>query len=190
MPAAGIVPLDQKAVEWVRRERNEATRRWMVIGPFPNWGNKGHATAYPPEQTLDFDAMYPGWYNPVTWKPWHAKREDGYVVDFQEAFTPVYEYYPRFDNGTGYAYAEFASDKRDTATLRIGLQDATKVWLNGKLIHESTAQIPHDQFKKAPHRSHTTSSRPPPRRAPSNTDATPSASKSPRSPAPSSSRST
>ncbi len=149
VPAAGIVPLDQKAVEWVRRERNEATRRWMVIGPFPNWGNKGHAAAYPPEQTLDFDAVYPGWYNPVTWKPWHAKREDDYIVDFQEAFTPVYEYYPRFDNGTAYAYAEFASDKRDTATIRIGLQDATKVWLNGKLIHESTAQIPHDEFKIA-----------------------------------------
>ena len=33
--------------------------------------------------------------------------------------------------------------------FRIGLQDATKVWLNGKLIHESTAQIPHDEFKIA-----------------------------------------
>ncbi|HOV75553.1 MAG TPA: glycoside hydrolase family 2 TIM barrel-domain containing protein [Candidatus Hydrogenedentes bacterium] len=149
VPSAGIVPLDQKAVEWMRRERNEATRRWMVIGPFPNWGGKGHATPYPPEETIDFDAIYPGWYAPVTWKAWHARRDDGFVVDLQQAFTPVYEYYPRFDNGTGYAYSEFFSDKRDTATVRIGLQDATKIWVNGRLIHESTDQIPHDQFKSA-----------------------------------------
>lgn len=141
----GIVPLDQKLVEWLRRERTENVRKWMVIGPFPNWGDKGHETAYPPETGIAFDATYPGWYNAAEWKSWHSKSDDGHLLDFQEAFTPVFEYYPRFDNGTGYAYAEFTSEKRQPAMIRLGLHNATKVWLNDKLLHESNRQIPHDE---------------------------------------------
>lgn len=146
VPPEGLYPLDQKAVEWLRRERNDRIRRWMVIGPFANWGDKGHSTAYPPEQNVQFEATYPGWYTPVHWKAWYSRAEDAHVVDLQQAFTPVYEYYPRFDYGTGYAYAEITSDKRVDAIANLGIQDATKVWLNGKLVYETDRQIPHDRF--------------------------------------------
>ena len=149
VPSERLVPLDQKMVEWLRRERNEDIRRWMVVGPFPNWGNAGHDTAYPPESEISFEATYPGWYNAVGWKTWYSRAAHGHLVDLQEAFTPVYEYYPRFDHGTGYAYAEFTSEKRQSAMLKLGVHDAMKVWLNDKLVHESTKQVPHDQSESA-----------------------------------------
>ena len=117
----------------------------MVIGPFPNWGGHGHETAYQPETDIALDATYPGWYTPIAWKAWHSNAGDGHIVDLQQALTPVYEYYPRFDNGTAYAYAEFKSDKRQNISVRLEIHDAMKVWINGKLIHESNTQVPHDQ---------------------------------------------
>ncbi|NIA15415.1 MAG: hypothetical protein GWP08_15215 [Nitrospiraceae bacterium] len=147
VPPERIMPLDQKAVEWMRHQRKEHVRRWMVIGPFPNWGGEGHATAYPPEETIQFDATYPGWYAAIGWKPWHTRAEDDHLLDFQQAFTPIYEYYPRFDNGVGYAYAEITSDRRQDAEIHLELRNATKVWVNGVLVHESKNQIPHDKFE-------------------------------------------
>jgi hypothetical protein len=149
VPPDRLLPLDQKAVEWLRRERTERVRRWMVIGPFANWGNKGHDTAYPPEEGVDFKATYPGWYTAVQWNPWYSRADEEHLVDLQDAFTPVYEYYPRFDYGTGYAYAEFTSERRQTAAIKIGLYDASKVWLNGRLVHESRTMVPHDRRESA-----------------------------------------
>lgn len=143
--AEGIMPLDQKGVEWLRRERIDRVRRWMVIGPFPNWSDKGPSTVYPPEKEIDFGATYPGWYHAVNWKAWFARSEEEYLVNFQDAFTPIFEYYPKFDNGVGYAYAEFTSERRQDAEMVIGLRNATKVWLNGTVVHESHNQIPHDR---------------------------------------------
>ncbi len=148
VPSDAAVPMDQKAVEWIRSERVNRTRRWMVVGEFPNWGGQGHATAYPPEETIDFNAMYPGWYKAISWKPWYSKADDQHTVDLQAAFSPVFEYYPRFDHATAYAYAEFTCDKRQEVKLNIGVQNAMKIWLNGALVHESNYQVPHDQFGK------------------------------------------
>ena len=146
VPSGEPQSLHQPAVEWMRRECVQGVRRWMVAGEFPNWGNQGHDTAYPPEREIDFSATYSGWYQAVTWKPWYSRAADGHVIDLQEAFAPIFEYYPRFDHGTAYAYAEFTSDKRGPATAVVGVQDAMKVWLNGALIFETKKQVPHDQF--------------------------------------------
>lgn len=129
--------------DWLRREREDA-RLWMVIGMFPNWGDDdGHRAAYPPEQAIDLKAVYPGWYKSIEWKRWYSRRDQGHHVNLQEAFTPVYEYYPRFDNGTGYAYAEFYSDARYDVRFRLRVQDATKVWLNQRMIFEHDRHRPH-----------------------------------------------
>jgi len=147
VPADKALQHDPRAAEWLRTERAESVRKWMVLGEFPNWENgKGHDTAYPPEHTIEFDAIYPGWYRSIAWKPWYSTAVNDHVVDLQAAFTPVFEYYPRFDHGTGYAYAEFSAEKRQDVTVRLGVQNAMKVWLNGRLIHESRNQVPHDQF--------------------------------------------
>lgn len=146
VPSGEIQTHDPRLAEWLRVERAERVRRWMVAGEFPNWGEKGHDTAYPPEDAVDFAAVYPGWYKTAGWRAWYAKRDDDYALDFQAAFAPIFEYYPRFDYATGYAYAEFAVDRRVDAVMRLGVQNATKVWLNGRLVHESRRQVPHDQF--------------------------------------------
>ena len=145
VPSEGAAPLHAEAVEWLRKECTEGLRRWMVAGEFPNWDNEGHETDYPPEREINFDAAYPGWYAPVKWKPWYARAGDEFSVDLQEAFSPIYEYYPRFDCATAYAYAEFNSDARHTVSIRIGIHDAMKVWVNSILVHENDNQVPHDK---------------------------------------------
>ena len=144
VPTKGTLPIHQKSVEWLRRERNDKVRHWKVIGMFPNWGDHGHDTAYPPEREIDFGAKYPGWYKSVGWKSWYSTADQEHVVDLQEALSPLYQYYPRFDHGTAYAYAEFSCDKRQPVRLNLAVQDCLKVWLNGRLIHESKARPPLD----------------------------------------------
>ena len=143
LPSDDGSPLPQHAISWLQNERAENTRLWSVIGMFPNWGDAGHEEAYPPEDTRDFDATYPGWYKPIRWRRWYSLAREKHVVNLQDAFSPVYEYYPRFDNGTGYAYAEFYCDRRQSAFMHLGIQDAMKVWLNGRLVFEDSRHLPH-----------------------------------------------
>ncbi|HEO69747.1 MAG TPA: hypothetical protein ENN80_00670, partial [Candidatus Hydrogenedentes bacterium] len=146
VPSPSPQAVHRPLVEWLRKERAEGVRRWMLLGEFPNWGNQGHDTVYPPEEGIDLEATYQGWYQPIAWKQWYARAKDEFIVNLQDAFAPVYEYYPRFDHGTAYAYAEFSSERRQPLRLAIGQQDAMKVWLNGALVFESDTQAPHDQF--------------------------------------------
>jgi hypothetical protein len=151
VPPETILPPRKEPVEWLRRELVERTRKWMVIGEFPNWDSAGHHTAYPPEQAVELGGTYPGWYRAVSWRPWYARWNEEpelkWRLDLQQACAPVYQYYPRFDHGTGYAYAEFVSDKRQEVRFDLGVQNAMKVWLNGTLVHESDYQVPHDQVR-------------------------------------------
>jgi beta-galactosidase len=147
VPGESPQPVTRPAVEWLFRERRKV-RRWMVIGEFPNRDGNGRDTAWPPEQEIEFGATYPGWYKAIRWKRWYARADHGYRIDLQEAFSPVFEYYPRFDYATGYAYAEFSCEKRQHASMLIGFQNAMKIWLNGNLVYESDTQVPHDQFEE------------------------------------------
>ena len=142
VPAEELLPADVAIREWLAKERNEGVRRWMVIGEFPNPSGEGHEKAYPPEESQDFSATYPGWYKAISWKPWYSAAERDHLLDFQDAFAPVYQHYPRFDYGTGYAYAEFTCDKREEATLRLEVVNDVKLWLNGRLVHASRQQTP------------------------------------------------
>jgi hypothetical protein len=146
VPTVGLLPVHKPSVEWLRKERTDRIRRWMVLGLFPNWGNAGHDTAYPPESQLDFEATYPGWYNAITWQNWFARADDEYVMDLQQALCPANDGAPQFECGVAYAYAEFGTDKRQDAILKLGVQDAAKVWLNGRLVHESKGRTPGELF--------------------------------------------
>lgn len=147
VPSGGTLPIHQQSVEWLRKERTGSVRHWKVLGMFPNWGGQGHDTEYPPEKDVDFEATYPGWYDAIAWKDWHSVAGNGHVVDLQEAFTPDYQHYPCFDRGVGYAYAEFATDRRGEVTVNVGIQDAMKVWLNGTLIFETADHLPAAAFE-------------------------------------------
>jgi hypothetical protein len=149
VPPLGPLPPEQKAVEWLRTQRNTNVRRWMVIGEFPNWNrNGGFNIMYPPEKGVDFDAVYEGWYQAARWRRWYALGDTGYLVDFQQALEPVFEYYPKFDRAVAYAYAEVTCDRRLETVMHLGLQNATRVWINNVVVYETERQVPHDQFER------------------------------------------
>ena len=120
----------------------------MVIGEFPNW-NKCSAfdTAYPPEKDINFSAVYPGWYKSAQWQRWYSCSQSEHVVDLQVALEPVFQWYPKHDRSVAYAYAEVTCEKRMETELRIGYQDATRVWINNAQLFETHDQVPHDQFE-------------------------------------------
>ena len=148
VPPSTPLPPDQKAVEWLRTQRTSNIRRWMVVGEFPNWNNcGGFDTTYPPETTIDFDAVYRGWYQAARWRRWYSSAQTAHVVDLQAAFEPVFQWYPKFDRSVAYAYAETSCEKRVETEMRIGFQNAVRVLINGAPIFETRQQVPHDQFE-------------------------------------------
>jgi hypothetical protein len=149
VPSSEPSTLPRAARDWLTRERANTVRHWKILGMFPNWDDAGHDQVYPPEHEIDFSASYLGWYKPIEWRDWYSQLRHEHVVDLQAALTPVYEYYPRFDYGTAYAYAELASEIRQEAIMKLRLQDATKVWLNGRLVFEKRIHLPHKEFERS-----------------------------------------
>ncbi len=136
IPATEVVAADQKAVEWLLRERANGVRKWMVIGSFPNWGGEvGHDTAYPPEANIDFDATYPGWYRALRWKAWNSRLANRHTLDFTEALDGDVGTGAPSPYGTVYAYAEFSCDRRQDVAFNLKGTPTVKLWLNGALIH-------------------------------------------------------
>jgi hypothetical protein len=144
VPSGEIEPQHQPSLEWLRREHIESVRRWMVVGMFANWANRGHDAEFPPEKEIDFTQRYQGWYKEIGWTPWFTRAQDEHLLDLQEALSPVYQSYPRFDYGTAYAYSEFTCEKRQHIGATIMTSDAVKIWINGSPVHDSTTRAPHD----------------------------------------------
>ncbi|HWB12596.1 MAG TPA: hypothetical protein VG826_25445 [Pirellulales bacterium] len=104
---------------------------WKVIGPFDNLGERGFDVAYPPEKEVNFTAVYEGKprdgaARKVEWRDTSTQDEFG-IVDLNKILDK--------ENGVvAYAWTEFWSDSQRPAELRIGRDNAAKIWLNGKLI--------------------------------------------------------
>lgn len=104
---------------------------WQLIGPFDNRGGKGFNTAFPPEEGIDLAASYEGSAGSVHWKPHHTDHEYG-EVDLNKALG-------KHMGVAGYAMAVFESDREQPVELRIGSENANKVWLNGEKLCEAEA---------------------------------------------------
>lgn len=137
------LPLEQPAVEWHRVQRKDRLRRWAIIGEFPNPNGEGYATVYPPEREFEMEGAYPGWRSLVQWRAHYTHTEQEHRLDFARAFAPPAQPSPRQDFSTAYAYTEFTSDRRLTATLTLASHNLAKVWLNGKLLVEQPK--PHER---------------------------------------------
>ena len=143
VPSKSPLAPNVKAVEWLRGERTEGARRWMVLGEFANdGGTAGAGAVHPPEKEVDLDATYPGWYQAVTWRPWYSLAKREYHVDLQAAFAPLSQTYPRQDRAAGYAYAEFVLERRQAAALCLSRWNAVKVWVNGKEVFAAADSPP------------------------------------------------
>jgi hypothetical protein len=102
---------------------------WQVIGPFDNTDRQGYHTVFPPEKRRDPDATYEGPFGNVQWRPYHSSDRLG-TVDLNEALGTRKQV-------TGYAWAQFVSDRERHVELRWSTRNASKLWLNGTLLAEN-----------------------------------------------------
>ena len=104
---------------------------WHLVGPFDNHAGKGFDAVYPPEEAVDFDATYATADGKVAWITHHT--DDAYgTVDLNKAVG-------KHMGVAGYAAAEFYSDAAQPVDIRIGSENAVKLWLNGKRLFEAEA---------------------------------------------------
>lgn len=104
---------------------------WLLIGPFDNRGGKGFNAVYPPEEKIDLAATYEGSAGSVDWKQHHTDQEYG-EVDLNKALG-------KHMGVAGYAMSVFESDRERSVELRVGSENANKVWLNGEKLAEAEA---------------------------------------------------
>lgn len=101
-------------------------RRFSVIGPFDNHGGKGLEITYPPEFEIRLNAEYDGQLGKVSWKPLATKDEYG-MVDIAKQIKP-------YKGAAMYLLAEFDSARERPLELRLGTQNAWKLWVNGDFL--------------------------------------------------------
>lgn len=103
---------------------------WHVIGPFDNTKRSGFDKAFPPEKSIDFNAVYEGKNGKVQWSKFVTADQYG-MVNINKA-------YPGPGDGlkevTAYAYTEYEASKEREAELRLGCKNAWKIWHNGNLV--------------------------------------------------------
>ena len=111
-------------------------RSWSIIGPFENDGRSGLATAYPPEKDgFDPKAVYHGKEHDVAWRSLPARHPPYGFVDLAAAV------YPRSDVAV-YAATVLRSAAAQAVLFHLGASGASRVWLNGKVVHEDAAVHP------------------------------------------------
>ena len=93
---------------------------WWIIGPFEN--TNGFHRRFPPERKIDLTKSYKGKGGKVHWRQVRDSVLDGHV-DLREVIDP--------DVWTvAYGLLSFDCPTARQAQLRIGTNEATKVWLN------------------------------------------------------------
>jgi len=129
--ARGQLPQAQALFDSIAQVRN-----WSIVGPFDNEGRAGLAAVYPPEtEGFNPQAVYKGKEHDVAWRALPAGGVPYGFVDLSAAV------YPRQDVAV-YAATVLRSAKAQPAVFHFGASGASRVWLNGKLIHEDTAVHP------------------------------------------------
>ncbi len=103
---------------------------WHVIGPFDNTKRSGFDKIFPPEKSIDFNAVYEGKNGKVQWSKFVTADQYG-MVNINKA-------YPGPGDGlkevTAYAYTEYEASEAREAELRLGCKNAWKIWHNGNLV--------------------------------------------------------
>lgn len=101
--------------------------KFYVVGPFDNERGRGFKTAYPPESELKLDASYPGKEAPVSWRATPAGSPRGGVVDLDALCFPA-------DQALAYALTYVHVARATPVALRLGSDEAVKLWANGRLV--------------------------------------------------------
>ena len=95
---------------------------WYVIGPFAGKGDESMQAAYPPEDDVDLDAVYPG--------------PEGRTLTWQFTSRGFYPFIPpdRRDDGVYYAYTELRVDDDQDVWLAIAADHDSMMWLDERLV--------------------------------------------------------
>jgi tetratricopeptide (TPR) repeat protein/transglutaminase-like putative cysteine protease len=97
---------------------------WQVVGPFDDEGKRGHASVFPPEQSVDPAGRYPGKEREVAWRPLPRDAEGMGFVALGATFRPSREV-------VAYAVAVVVAQRDERVRLWFGGSGAARVWVNG-----------------------------------------------------------
>jgi hypothetical protein len=123
------------------REYYRTVTDWLLVGPFASDERlSAHYAILPPERNPDPHADYDGLGGKVHWREYHQAGPN-VSVDLTKVFQPT-------ERVCAYALCYVSSPAEQPAQLRFASNDAGKVWLGGKLIHdyprEGTAELDRD----------------------------------------------
>lgn len=97
---------------------------WWIVGPFDNERGAGFGRALPPEQKIELDAQYEGKKRSVRWRQLPVASPPGGIVDCDELVRPN-------DQVLCYALTLVRSEREQTVALRLGSDEAVKVFHDG-----------------------------------------------------------
>ncbi len=100
--------------------------QYSVIGPFDNRGGHGLEAVYPPEKEIKLDAKYDGQLGRVTWQPLQSRGDYG-IVDIAKQVK-------NYKGAAMYLLTGFKSPKTCRVELRLGTDNAWKLWVNGQFL--------------------------------------------------------
>jgi hypothetical protein len=100
--------------------------QYSVIGPFDNRGGRGLEAVYPPEKEIQLDAKYDGQVGPVKWQPLQSGGDYG-VIDIAKQVK-------NYKGSVMYLLTGFQSPTTRPVELRIGTDNAWKLWVNGQSL--------------------------------------------------------
>jgi hypothetical protein len=114
---------------------------WQLVGPFDNKDKRGYPIVYPPEEhpgaRIDPAATFPAGDAKLPWVK-HVTADEYGSVDLNQVLG-------KHMGVVGYASAEFVADKAQNVELRLGCENAHKLWLNGQQI--SAAEVYHSNVR-------------------------------------------
>ncbi len=118
--------MQEKAMEEMLKTGLIHENQWLVLGPFDNTEGIGYNTAYIPEDAteINLNTEYDGIDGKVIWKKSTDETFNGYI-DFD-----------RNENWrVSYAWVTLTSPDERDVQFRIGSDDQSKIWLNGKEVY-------------------------------------------------------
>ncbi len=101
---------------------------WAVVGPFENSKGVGFSTTYPPERGVDLQAEYVGKKEEkIRWQR-HTTDQPFGMVDLNKIFGNL-------KGAVAFAYSEITSPNERPVEIRVGSNNAVRIYLNGKEVY-------------------------------------------------------
>ena len=101
---------------------------FFIIGPFKNENRNGMKINYPPENKIDFDAVYNNsCYHAISWKRINNKNLN--YLNLKNYFTPN-------ENAVAYLLTYIKITNNGYYDIIYGSDDGIKIWVNNQLVDE------------------------------------------------------